>query len=155
MASILLSRDGAALGTHGCLVVASTEGPESFRPARVMVDEIARLRRTTHRDRLVYVYVAGERSGTPDADARKIASEVGLHVDAIYGVHEGAGFRASLIRGIVTGIAMISRQRVQPEIADSVRAASELLAMREPTLGGPREIASAIEAVREAARATL
>lgn len=155
MTTILLSRDGAALGTHGALVIASTEGPRSFAPVRAMVDEIGRLRRTSHRERLVYVYVAGENVEPPSQEQRKVAAEVSAHVDAIYGVHEGSGFRASIIRSVVMGIAMLSRQRVQQVIIDSVRKASEQLATNEPALGGPREIESAIEAVRAAARATI
>ncbi len=157
MTSILVQEHGGGLGVRGALVIATTEGPRSFRPAitRRVVDEIARLRRTSHQDRLVYVYVAGEEANVPDAESRRIAAELAQHLDTVVGVHEGDGFRASAIRAIVTGISLLQPRRVSPKIVETVQAASAYLHARHPDLGSEQDIADAIEDVRTAARATL
>ena len=136
MTSILVQEHGGGLGFHGPLVIATTEGPRAFHPTltRRIVDEIARLRRTSHQTKLVYVYVAAEAANVPDGESRRIAAELAQHVDAAVGVHEGGGFRASAVRAIVTGIAMLHPRRVRPKIVDSVHAASAFLHAHHPEL---------------------
>ncbi len=157
MTRILFQQDGGGLGTYGDLVIATTEGPGSFHPGTTqrVVDEVLKLRRTSHRDRLIYVYVAGEESGMPDQESRRIAAQLQGHVDTVVGVHEGAGFRASVVRAIVTGITQLGQHKVRPRIVDSVRTAGTMLHESFPELGTEDEIAGWIEDVRAAARATL
>jgi hypothetical protein len=152
---IVFEGDGAALGVFGPLVVAVTNGPNSFHPinAQRVVDHIARLRRTTHAKQLVYVYVAGERSELPGAEARKITAELGEIFDACIGVHEGAGFRASAIRAVVVGISMASRRRVRPEVVSTIGDGAERVAARFPEIGAAADIRRAIERVHAAATA--
>lgn len=150
-------QNGGGLGLFGPLVIATTEGPRSFHPAltRRVVDEVARLRRTTHQDKLIYVYIASEESNVPDPESRRIAAELPPLVDAAVGVHEGNGFRASAVRAIVTGIAMLQPRRLNPKIVDTVHAASAYLHTQYPELGSELDILDAIEDVRAAARATV
>lgn len=153
---IVFAERGAALATRGPLVIVVTDGPDAFAPdlAQRAVDAIRELRRTSHKDRLVYVYLAGERSGMPSAEAREITATMSSLIDQVVGVHEGSGFRASAIRAVVTGLTMIARGNVKPEIVATTTEAGALLATKNPDLGPARDIAQAIEATRRAARAT-
>lgn len=144
--------EGAALGVHGPVVIAVIAGnhPFSAHAARRAVDEIARLRKTTHRNDLTYAYVMGEFAEVPGAEARNTLSELPEHIDAAVGIHEGSGFRASMIRAVVTGIAMASRARIHPEIVASVPIAVTRICARHP---GIEEVAlgAAFERIRHAA----
>jgi hypothetical protein len=158
--SILVQQDGTAVGVLGPLVIATTEGPRSFRPdtTRRAVDQIARLRRTTHQAKLIYVYVAAEGANVPDQESRRIAAEITALVDEAVGIHEGEGFRASVVRAIVTSISLLQSRRasiMRHSVVESAEAASALLHSRFPELGDVHDILDAIEAVRGAARATL
>lgn len=150
---ILTSHPGASVGTYGPLVVAITDGPSAFVPSTVRssIDEIARLRQTTHAERLIYVYVAGERSGFPSDEARKTASQLASLVDYCVGVHEGSGFRASAVRGVVVGISMLSSSKVRPEIVSTIGEAAAVLVARFPDLGPEGDVRRAIEQIRLAA----
>lgn len=152
---VLLVQPGASLGTFGSLVIAATTGPSAFHTPHVrrVVDEMARLRRTTHSERFIYVYVAGEQSGFPSDEARAITAEAASLVDYAVGVHEGHGFRASAVRGVVVGISMLSRARVRPEIVSTVTEAAANLVGRYPDLGTESAVRAAIEKVRGAAGA--
>lgn len=149
---ICFEDEGAALGVHGPAVIAVISGnhPFSAHAARRAVDEVVRLRKTTHRTDLLYAYVMGEHAEVPGAEARRILSELPEHLDVLVGVHEGSGFRASMIRGVVTGIAMASRRRVQPEIVASVRVAASRIRFRYPALE-EHALVDAFELVRTAA----
>lgn len=157
MISIVLQEGGSAIGCRGPMVIAATEGPRSFRPelTRRAVDAIVRLRQTSHRDKLIYVYVASEESNVPDAESRRIAAELAQHVDAMVGVHEGDGFRASAIRAVVTGISLLQSRRITPRVHSSVADASVYLESAFPELGRAATIEAAIDDVRTAARATV
>lgn len=157
MISIVLQEGGSAIGHRGPMVVAATEGPHSFGPERTRraVDAIVRLRQTSHRDRLIYVYVASEDSNVPDAESRRIASEIAQHVDVMVGVHEGSGFRASAVRAVVTGISLLQPRRISPRVLSSVSDAGAYLQGAFPELGSAATIEEAIEDVRAAARATV
>ncbi|MFO0683847.1 MAG: hypothetical protein U0234_17450 [Sandaracinus sp.] len=149
---VLLVQPGASLGTFGSLVIAVTDGPSALEASsvRVAVDTVARLRRTSHAQRLIYVYVVGERSGLPSDETRAITAELAGLVDAVVGVHEGQGFRASVVRGIVVGISMLSRSRMRPEVVSTVAEAAAKLAERHPDLGSESAVRAAIEQVRGA-----
>ncbi len=149
---ICFEDEGAALGVHGPVVIAVISGrhPFSAHAARRAVDEVSRLRKTTHRTDLIYAYVMGEDAEVPGAEARGILAELPEHLDAVIGVHEGSGFRASMIRAVVTGIAMAARRRVHPEIVASVRDAASRIRARRPGLD-EQSLISAFELVRTAA----
>ncbi len=150
---IVFCGNDAALGVFGPLVIAVTDGPESFRPEYVqrVLNEVSRLRRTTHANKLVYLYVAGERSTLPGADVRETAAKVADLFDACIGVHEGTGFRASALRAVIVGFTMLSRARVRPEIVATVDAAAAYAGARHPELGGANAVLDAIREVRAAA----
>ncbi|MBX7192003.1 MAG: hypothetical protein K1X94_08095 [Sandaracinaceae bacterium] len=149
---ICFEDDGTALGVHGALVIAviDAQRPFSARAARRAVDEIARMRKTTHKRELVYAYVMGEQAAVPGAEARQVLSELPEHMDVAIGVHEGSGFRASMMRAVATGIAMASRGRVHPEIVATIPAAAARIHARLPALTED-EIVSAFERVRSVA----
>lgn len=151
---LLFRGSDASLGVCGPVVITATDGPASFEPAivRRVVDEIARLRRTSHQNLLVYVYVAGERTALPSPEARAISAELGELFDACIGVHEGSGFRAGAVRAVVAGIAMMSRARVRPSIVSTIAEAATLVAARYPEAGAETALRRSIEHVREAAR---
>lgn len=150
---ILFQGQDAAVGVFGPLVIAVTDGPESFRPeyARRVLEEVSRLRRTTHADRLIYLYVAGERSSLPEPEVRDTVAQVAEHFDACVGVHEGSGFKASAVRAVIAGITMLSRSRVRPEIVATIEQGVEALSVRHPDLGTRAELLSAVLEVRAAA----
>ncbi|MBN8609792.1 MAG: hypothetical protein J0L92_04380 [Deltaproteobacteria bacterium] len=150
--TICFEDEGAALGVHGPLVIAVISGrhPFSAHAARRAVDEVSRLRKTTHRGALLYAYVMGELAEVPGAEARNILAELPNHMDASVGVHEGSGFRASMIRAVVTGIAMASRARIHPDIVATVPVAAARICARYPTLD-EKSVVAAFERVRTAA----
>lgn len=149
--TILLRGQDIALGALGPAVVLVTDGPHAWASNQVnsVVEELTRLRKTSHRERLIYVYVAGATTDIPDTAARKQSAPIAELFDECVGIHEGDGFRASLTRAIVTSISMFSATRVRPEIVASVSEAGARLSAR---LGQPAtSIVDAIEAVRAAA----
>lgn len=154
MTEIVFRGTDAALGVFGPLVIAVTDGPEAFRPeyAQRVLDEVGRLRRTTHAERLVYLYVAGERAGIPGTEVRDKLAKVGELMDACVGVHEGTGFRASAIRAVIAGITMLSRTRVRPQIVASIDEAAAQVTATHSDLGGRMAVLEAIREVREAAQ---
>lgn len=153
---ILFSESGASVAFRGPLVVAITDGPDAFnvKCAKRTVAEVQRLRRGSHKDRMIYVYLAGERSGIPSAEAREVASGIGDLIDVGVGIHEGNGFRASAIRAVVTGISMMSRARVKLEIVATVDEAAALVSTRWPEAGSKAEVRGVLDQARAAARKT-
>jgi hypothetical protein len=149
---ICFEDDGTALGVHGPLVIAVIDAQRAFSAAaaRRAVDEIARMRRTTHKRELVYTYVMGADAEVPGPEARQVLSELPDHMDAAIGVHEGSGFRASVVRAVVTGIAMAARGRLHPEIVATIPDAAARIHARLPNLT-EEEIVRAIERVRAVA----
>jgi hypothetical protein len=149
--NILLRAPDMALGTLGPLVIAVTDGPQAFAPDTLTrsMAELSRLRRTSHKDRFVYVYLAGERSQVPDQAAREKAAPITELFDECVGIHEGSGFRGSLVRAVVTSIGLLTPRRVRPTIVATIAEASATLAPR--TGIADDEISAAIEAVRRAA----
>lgn len=146
---ILFAASGTALGVYGPLVIVVVAGPDRPSSVRRAVDEIARLRRTTHQRELHYLYVAGEHAEVPSAESRAIAAGIAQHVDASMGVHEGEGFRASVVRAVVTSIGMLSGR--MPEIVVSVQDATDKLAARHATVGPAEGVRTAIAELRLAA----
>jgi hypothetical protein len=151
--ALLYAQHGAAVGVLGPFALCTADGPSAFSPitARRVVSEIERLRRTSHRSRLVYVYVVAEDANLPDHETRKIVAEVAQHVDAVIGIHEGTGFRASVVRGMITSINLLARQRLRPIIFASVGEAVEHLERRSPELGAKR-LFEALASVRAQGR---
>jgi hypothetical protein len=149
--TICFEDESAALGVHGPLVIAVISGrhPLSAHAARRAVDEITRLRKTTHRNALLYAYVVSELAEAPGAEARSILAELPHQMDASVGVHEGAGFRASMLRAVVTGISMASRTGIHPDIVATVPAAAASICARYPALD-EEGVVAAFERVRTA-----
>lgn len=149
---ICFENDGTALGVYGPIVIAAIESHRAFsaHAARRAVEEISELRRTTHRHGLIYAYVMGEFAEIPGLEARSELARLPELIDVAIGVHEGSGFRASVIRAVVTGIAMAARMQAHPEIVATVSAAAERIHRRVPSLREPA-IVAALEGVRRAA----
>lgn len=153
--TVLLRGADVSLGVLGPLVIVVTDGPRAWAQNQVknVVGEVERLRKSTHRERLIYVYVAAASSDIPDQAARKASAPLGALFDECIGVHEGDGFRASLTRAVVTSISMLAPIRVRPEIVVTVEEAAQRLG---PRVSLPsRVIYEAIEAVRSAAHSEV
>lgn len=141
-----------ALGVVGPLVIAVTDGPEAFqlRDTTEGVRLVEELRATTHADLLVYCYVATERSAILPAEQRHLGVRLANACDLVVGVHEGSGFRASVIRGVITGITLTSRSRPRPHVVGTTGEAAVFLAGRMPGTD-VSELRGALEEVRLAA----
>jgi len=64
--------------------------------------------------------VVAPSSELPDAEARQRGATLPRHISFYVGVHEGSGFRASLLRMVIASIAMISRDSLRHEIVGDV-----------------------------------
>lgn len=140
-----------ALGTLGPLVIAVTDGPQAFALDVIerSMAEMTRLRRTSHKSRFIYVYLAGETSKIPDQPAREKSAPIADLFDECVGIHEGSGFRGSLVRAVVTSIGMLTARRIRPTIVATIPEAAAALTERSGL--SVADITAAIEAVRRAA----
>ncbi len=147
---IVFAHDGIGLAIYGPLAIAVIEGADRPDAVRRTLDELARLRRTTHKSELHYLYVASENAEMPSTESRTAASSLSRFVDSSMGVHEGEGFRASVIRAVVTGIGMAGGKL--PEVVASVSEAADKLSARHASLGTAADLRAAVEALRRATR---
>jgi hypothetical protein len=145
-----------ALSTCGPLVIATWTGPAPHGAVQAQraLDEVKRLRKGTHAKLLLYVYLVGETAVIPENEAREIRAQLLDLFDACVGIHEGNSLRASLIRGIVTGMAMLARaeRAKMPYIVSTTEDAARYLA---PRTGGQLDEAAILAAIEGTRRLSL
>ena len=73
------------------------------------------------------ITVVGETASMPDADARKIAAKFPSFFTQFVMVTEGAGFRASVVRSVLAGMAMLSSRRTAPHIVATLSEGAQLI----------------------------
>lgn len=142
---------GASLGVYGPVVIAVIHGADRSENAERAVQEMRKLRRTTHSKELHYVYVVIDEAEMPSAKTREVAATLPTLVDTVIGVHEGEGFRASVVRAVVTGIGMVSGSL--PTVVSTTREAANKLASLHPNVGPAEDLRIAIDKLRGVALA--
>ena len=147
MGHIEFSGPDLLLTSAGPLAICVTDGPRAFERPNIVgaFTALQRLKATTHRDMLYYIYVAGEHSALPNAEARKMSVEITKLADLVLGIHEGDGIRASLVRAVVTGITMMASTKLKPHI---VATPEQAAAWAAPRVGGALSEAQILEALR-------
>jgi hypothetical protein len=145
-----------AMTTCGPIVIATWTGPVPHdvpRSQRVL-DEMKRLRKGTHAKLLLYVYLVSDDAVIPDYAARKVDAQLPEYFDACVGIHEGNSVRSSLIRAVVTGMAMMSRRQrgVMPQVVSTSAEAARELAL---LAGGQLDEAAILAAIEETRRLSL
>jgi hypothetical protein len=142
-----------AFATCGPLVIATWTGPAPHGAVQAQraLNEVRRLRKSTHAKLLLYVYLVGETALSPESEAREIRAQLLEYFDACVGIHEGNSLRASLIRGIVTGMAIMARtgRAKMPHIVSTAEEAARYLASRASGQLDEAAILAAIEATRQ------
>ncbi|HEU4538502.1 MAG TPA: hypothetical protein VFS00_30485, partial [Polyangiaceae bacterium] len=76
------------------------------------------------------------------------------YFDACVGIHEGSSMRSSLIRAVVTGMAMMSRRprKIMPHVVSTAAEAARELAL---LAGGQPDEAAILAAIEETRRLSL
>ena len=124
----LQHRYGVATVGQVLLAVWEDESVPTMAMFQDLLEVVQGLRRTTLARELITLSIVAERAGVPEPALRKVAAEGVLLSDLFVVVHEGSGFRAALVRAIVsTGILTI-RFDANVQIAASVREAAALVA---------------------------
>lgn len=145
---VLFTNASAAVGLYGPVFIAVIAGADRPDNAERAVQELKRLRRTSHARELRYVYVVTHDSDMPSARTRELAIAIPSVTDSVLGVHEGEGFRASMVRAVVTGIGMATGSN--PDIVKTTAEAAALLASRHASVGPAAELRAAIDTLRRA-----
>ena len=148
---VLFTNPEAAVGLFGPVFIVVIAGADRPENAERTLQEMRRLRRTTHAKELQYVYVVLNNAAMPGAKTRELATAIPGLTDSVVGVHEGEGFRASVLRAVVTGIGMVTRS--SPEIVKTGAEAAVLLASKSANVGPPEALRAAIEKLRRQALA--
>ncbi|HEU4411076.1 MAG TPA: hypothetical protein VFS43_37835 [Polyangiaceae bacterium] len=142
-----------ALSTCGPLVIATWTGPAPHGAVQAQraADEVRRLRKDTHAKLLLYVYLVGETAVLPEPEARTIRAQLLQYFDTCVGIHEGNSLRASLIRGVVTGMALMSRlgRAKMPHIVSTSEEAARYLAPKAGDQLDEAAILAAIEGTKQ------
>ncbi len=124
----LQHRYGVATVGQVLVAVWEDESVPTMAMFQDLLEVVQGLRRSTLARELITLSIVAERAGVPEPALRKVAAEGVLLSDLFVVVHEGSGFRAALVRAIVsTGILTI-RFDANVQIAASVREAAALVA---------------------------
>ncbi|GAB5545883.1 MAG: hypothetical protein SangKO_056430 [Sandaracinaceae bacterium] len=150
-----------ALGRCGGAVLYVWRDATTVRAARRLRQLIAEARGHAADGAGVLLGVVAEAAPPPGADARAALAEVlsgaagFAHSSAL--VCEGSGFRASMVRGIVTGLNLIARPPFPHQVSANVPAAAQWLEARTRGLGlhayRAEAIVSQVAALRAASSA--
>lgn len=103
-------------------------------------------RRTGHK--AAALTVVGASSDMPDEAARKRAAALPAHFSYYVGVHEGGSLRASVVRLVLAGMAMLSAHRADTTIVSTLEEGLGLLRARSPALPPQADLLAAIVALR-------
>lgn len=79
---------------------------------------------------LLALTVVSETTTMPDAESRRIATDFASYFDYYVGAHEGTGFRASLVRAVVAGMALAARVKPRYDVCSDARHGAALIASR-------------------------
>jgi hypothetical protein len=150
---VLFAERFRALSACGPLVIATWTGPAPHGAAQAQraLDEVRRLRKTTHAKLLLYVYLVSETALLPEPEARTIRAQLLEYFDCCVGIHEGNSLRASLIRGVVTGMAITARREraKMPYVVSTSEEAARYLAPKAGDQLDEAAILAAIEGTRQ------
>lgn len=98
---------------------------------------------------LLVLSVVSEDAPMPDAESRAVASRFAQFFDYYVGVHEGTGFRASLVRSVVAGMALAARVKARYEVSGDLVKGCAALAAHSGGAVDPAELLSAVIRIRE------
>lgn len=135
LAELVTVGSGYAVGRLSNLVIGIFD---DVRDPRVYRSEFTRILRLIEQLKpslepgvpLIVVAVVSERTAMPEPEARAVAARFAEHFDYYVGVHEGTGFRASLVRSVIAGMAIAARQKARYDVAPDVFRGAELIQER-------------------------
>lgn len=125
---ILYENDDCAIALCGDVMIQIWEGPAHNSVLQLLLGFFQSLKNDEFRTRKLYVlHVVGKTASPPDAEGRAIAAKFLGFFEFHANATEGAGFRASLIRSALVGIAFLSRTRTKHAVTASVLDAAKAL----------------------------
>ena len=142
----------AVLGGRDVLVQLweSASPTEGFRAVRTWCQE----RALREPDRPLYMMaVVGEHGPMPDGEGRAIASGFPAFFTEVVMVIDGSGFRASGVRAVLAGMALVAPRRTAPTICTSVEEGCLALARLSEGVVGAARLQAIVDAERRALRA--
>lgn len=98
---------------------------------------------------LLVLAVVSVQTDMPDSTSRAIATEFPEYFDLYVGVHEGTGFRASLVRAVVAGMALAARVKARYEVTEDVTSGARLLAQRSGGTVKAEDLVAVVSDLRE------
>lgn len=122
---------------------------EGMRAVKAWCEE----RRQREGDRPLFMMsVVGEGGPMPDGEARAIASEFPAYFTEFVMVVEGSGFRASAVRAVLAGMALVAPRRTAPTVVTSVHEGCVALARQSGGVVDATRLEAAIDSARRAIR---
>lgn len=97
---------------------------------------------------LLAITIVSERTSMPDSESRAIAASFSTYFDYYVGVHEGTGFRASLVRAVVAGMSLMAKDRAAHDICGSLSQGAALLAARGKRTVSAEEVVQVVTDLR-------
>lgn len=129
-----------AIATWQNVLVQLWEGPLSSTTQaaefRRVIATLKRMKSRTREPVLVFTVVSVHTT-MPDAASRAIAAEMPAWFDYYVGVHEGTGFRASMVRAVVAGMALAARVKARYDVTEDLASGARLLAARSSGVTAP------------------
>lgn len=127
-----------------------TESPaEGMRAVKLWCED----RKLREGDRPLFMMsVVGEGGPMPDGEARAIASEFPAYFTEFVMVVEGSGFRASAVRAVLAGMALVAPRRTAPTVVTSVAEGCVSLARQSGGVLDGARLEAAIGGARRALR---
>ena len=149
--------DDHAIGMHGPVFVTIWE--HATTPAGV--DDalaVARAMAATPAPKIASLVVVPASSKLPDAEARRRLGAIehlfGERNDCVAMVHEGTGFRAATVRGIITGMNMLMRKPMAQQMFTELAPAATWLDRRVTGME-PRALVAYVGTLRSRIPASL
>jgi hypothetical protein len=104
-------------------------GPAHHDVLQMVATSLKSLKLDAFKARKLFVlHIVAETASPPDSEGRKIAAKFLPHIHHHVNVTEGTGFRASLIRSVIVGIALLASLRANYEVTASLSAGLDALA---------------------------
>jgi hypothetical protein len=121
-----------AVATWGNVMIQIWEnGPApSAETQRAMARILAEQKRARPDGNVLVLAVVAEHAGIPEGESRRAAAELPEHFDFFVAVHEGTGFRGSVIRAVLGSMAMLSRVRARWDVRPTITEGAALLASK-------------------------
>ncbi|MFO0587705.1 MAG: hypothetical protein U0441_09200 [Polyangiaceae bacterium] len=148
MSRIVVDEGGHRFVTSGDTAIVVWRSPPTVASAARMMPFVKEL--FTERGRPVYIFVViADGIGLPDDAARAAMAEsmskTAPYTKMILSVIEGEGFRASVIRSISSGMALLARKSAPVKTFATVDEAIHWLAEHDPTTAHPVELRRAVD----------